>query len=160
MTDPNQKPDMDLIEMVQRARMLNDASARPSDVAAVYWIEAKGPQTPAPTPNAGAWIIQTTVDAVDALWARIKAATEDGQLGYKSKVSTSPGKRQGRATQRLIHVRTYDSTDEADRARVREALRELGIEDDIVYEADKASTTPDEIDEDPPPSDNDGAIHV
>lgn len=137
MTDQPEKPDMDLIEMVQRARMVNDDEATPSEVAAVYWIEAKAPNA-APTPRAGAWVIPTTVGHVDDLWARIKQATEAGELGYKSKVSTSPGKNQAHDNQRLIHVRVADSADQDDVQRVRGALRALGVTDEIDYVPDKA----------------------
>lgn len=135
MADKPKKPDMDLIDMVQRARMVNDAQATPSQVAAVYWIEAKAP-TGTPTARAGAWIIHTTVTEVDALWATIKAATEAGTLGYKSKVSTSPGKEQGHPDARLIHVRVADSAADADVKRVEQALRDLGVSGDMRYEAD------------------------
>lgn len=120
MSDP---PDLDLIGMVQRARMANDAEAQPSQVAAVYWIEAKR-QTPgaAPTARAGYWLIRTTVREVDALWARVKAATEAGQLGYKSKVATAS---RANADERVIHILTYDAADAADVERVRAALAAL-----------------------------------
>src|SRR5688500_13020118 len=83
------QPDLDLIRMVQNARMQHDAEAMPSQSGGVYWIEAKraaaGPQ---PTARAGYWVIETTAGEADALWATIRAATEAGQLGYKSKVAT------------------------------------------------------------------------
>ncbi len=49
MTDDS--PNLDLIRMVQQARMAHDAQAKPSQVAAVYWIEAKplAEDSPAPT---------------------------------------------------------------------------------------------------------------
>ena len=138
MTDDNNAPklDLDLIQMVQRARMMNDDTAKPSKVSAVYWIAAKAPN-PAPTPRAGKWIVQTTVDVVDALWEKVKAATEAGELGYKSKVSTAPGKEQGHSSARLLHIRVADSDDAADLERVRVALESLGITD-MRYERDNA----------------------
>lgn len=123
------EPDLDLIGMVQRARMAHDADAQPSKVAAVYWIEAKRKlEGTAPTPRAGSFAIHTTLARVDTDWAAIKAATEAGTLGYKSKVATvahggsSP-------ESRLIHVLTYDTEDTADVARVRAALAALGFTD-------------------------------
>ena len=133
MSDNNRddQPNLDLIRMVQQARMAHDAQAQPSHVSAVYWIEAK-PQAEslAPTPRAGYWLIRTTAANVDAVWAAIKAATEAGRLGYKSKVATV-----GLSTvdERLIHVMTYNADDEADVARVGTALRELGFSD-LQYE--------------------------
>lgn len=116
------KPNLDLIAMVQRARLAHDADATPSQVAAVYWIEVKR-EGQTPTPRAGQYVIETTVSAVDALWATIRAATERGDLGYKSKVSTAP--RGGHPDSRVICVLTYDADDTADVARVGAALRAL-----------------------------------
>jgi hypothetical protein len=126
------EPNLDLIAMVQRARLAHDANATPSQVAAVYWIEVKRMgEGAAPTPRAGQYIIKTTVDAVDALWATIKAATERGDLGYKSKVSTAS--RRGQPNERLIYVLTYDADDTADVERVGAALRAL-VNTEIRYE--------------------------
>jgi hypothetical protein len=126
------KPNLDLIAMVQRARLAHDANATPSQVAAVYWIEVKrGGDGPMPTSRAGQYVIETTVSAVDVLWATIKAATERGELGYKSKVSTAS--RGGQPDKRTICVLTYDADDSADVARVGHALQMLvGVE--IRYE--------------------------
>ncbi len=130
------QPNLDLIGMVQRARMTNDAEAQPSQVSAVYWIEVK-PQQPErqpehqPTPRAGHWLIVTTLGEVDAVWTRIKAATQAGQLGYKSKVATAS---RGAANERVIYVMTYDADDQADVERVRAALTALGFTDPLHYE--------------------------
>ena len=135
MTKKDQQLNMDLINMVQKARMQHDADAQPSQVSAVYWIEAK-PETddqPAPTSRAGYWLIPTTLEHVDDLWDTIKAATRSGQLGYKSKVSTASASGQTATNSRVIHVLTYDSADPADIERVRAALLEIGIEGDISY---------------------------
>ena len=62
---------------------------------------------------------------VDAVWEQVKALTERGELGYKSKVST-----QGLASrdERVLCARTYDAGDRADVERVGAALRALGLE--------------------------------
>ena len=132
-------PNLDLIRMVQAARMQHDSRALPSQVSGVYWIEAKRKtgDYPAPTPRSGQWVIATTVREVDALWLKIREATEAGLLGYKSKVSTAAGPGQHDVDARLICVRTYDSADEADAQRVRDALRHLGIDEVLRYEADR-----------------------
>ena len=75
---------------------------------------------------AGYWLIRVTLATVDAAWAKIKAATEAGKLGYKSKVATIG---YSSADERVIHVMTYDANDAADVARVGDALRELGYSD-------------------------------
>jgi hypothetical protein len=121
------KPNLDLIQMVQRARMAHDATAVPSAVGGNYWIEAKphdAASVAAPTPHAGYWQIEVSAAQVDELWQIVRAATERGELGYKSRVATA-----GRAnsTARMIHVKTYDRRDADDVARVRQRLTDLGI---------------------------------
>lgn len=131
----NEKPNLDLIQMVQQARMQHDAEAQPSQISAVYWVEAKNQQAagPAPTARAGYWLIVTTLAEVDEVWAKVKAATEAGELGYKSKVSTS-ARSQMAPDSRVIHVMTYDRFDEDDVQRVREGLSALGITGAILYQ--------------------------
>ena len=132
------KINLELIEMVQRARMLHDETARPSELSAVYWIEAKrkSGNYPAPTANAGEWRIRLRVDGVDAIWERVKAATVAGELGYKSKVSTRPAAGQSDPDERLICVRTYDAADADDIERVKRALLVIGLSQ-VEYVADK-----------------------
>src|SRR5579871_4855658 len=125
------QPNLDLIRMVQQARLAYDADAQPSNISAVYWIEVKPKNaTTEPTPRAGHWLIRTTKQAVDGVWAKIKDATEAGMLGYKSKVATVG---LFTADERLIHVMTYNADDAADVERVRAALIALGFTD-LTYE--------------------------
>ena len=112
--------------------MQHDQQAQPSQISGVYWIEARAPSGPGPTPRAGYWRILTTLDQVDALWAQIKAATEAGTLGYKSKVATAS--RDAHSVSRVIHVLTYDASDQADVERVRAALEALRIAGDLSYQ--------------------------
>lgn len=128
MTKPKATPpDMDLIRMVQQARMIHDREAVPSQVNAVYWIESKPlRETAEPTTRAGEWLIVTTRGEVDALWVKIREATEQGLLGYKSKVATI-ATRGRNADERVIVVRTRDADDSADVARVKAALRAMGF---------------------------------
>ncbi len=144
MAEENQpgKVNLDLIEMVQRARMMHDKDARPSDYAAVYWIEAKRGtgDYPAPTANAGEWRARLTVATVDQVWEKVKRATVAGKLGYKSKVSTRPAAGQADLDERLICLRTYDARDADDVERVRVALQALGLET-LEYVADKRNVT-------------------
>ena len=132
----NEKPNLDLIQMVQQARMQHDAEAQPSQISAVYWVEAKNQQAagPAPTARAGYWLIPTTLAEVDEVWAKVKAATEAGELGYKSKVSTSSPSYQADPDSRVIHVMTYDRLDQDDVQRVRDGLSALGIAGAITYQ--------------------------
>ncbi len=132
------KMNLDLIEMVQCARMMHDADARPSDYAAVYWIEVKrkAGDYPAPTVNAGEWRARLTVATVDVVWEGVKRATVAGELGYKSKVSTRPAAGQADPDERLLCARTYDAHDVEDVERVKLVLHELGLQD-LVYAPDK-----------------------
>lgn len=133
------KLNMDLINMVQNARMMHDEDAKPSEVPAVYWIEAKDPSPKnQPTPRTGEFRISTHLDQVDEQWAVIKSATESGKLGYKSKVSTAPTDGTPHGKQRMICVRTYDADDSEDRQRIQNALLELGF-DNLSYQHDKKS---------------------
>jgi len=132
------KPDkinLDLINMVQQARMMHDNEATPSEVSAVYWIETKDQsgKTNAPTPRSGQWMLEIDVDQIDSLWLSIKSATEKGILGYKSKVATTS--RNETLSSRMICVRTYDKDDLEDVNRIRSALREL-IDGKWRYQAD------------------------
>ena len=129
------KLDMDLINMVQNARMMHDADAVPSKVPAVYWIECKNPSPRHSPTRPGEFRISTTLDEVDAQWKIIKQATESGELGYKSKVSTAPTDGTPHGTQRMICVRTYDADDADDLQRIESKLSELGFEN-LTYERD------------------------
>lgn len=133
--NPSDKPDLDLIALIQRARLQHDDDTIPSQVAGMYWIEAKREtEGDAPTPRAGRWIITTTAPEVDALWAKIKDATKAGRLGYKSKVSTAAREMGLDKNDRVIHVVTCDADDTADVERVRRALRELGVDENLHYQ--------------------------
>lgn len=128
-------PNLDLIQMVQAARLAHDAEVLPSQVHAVYWLEVKR-ETPGPGPTrrAGQWIIETTAGEIDALWLTVRAATRDGRLGAKCRALTAPRAGVQNTDQREIHVATYDADDAADVERVRAALAELGITDGLHYE--------------------------
>ncbi len=132
------QPNLDLINMVQNARMMHDATAKPSELAAVYWIEAKRQQGdyPDPTPRSGEWRISLTADEADTLWEIVKQATIDGKLGYKSKISTKPGPGQGNLDDRMICVRTYDADDADDVNRIKAELETLNLAPSLVYVRD------------------------
>ncbi len=144
---PNQyePPKIDLIQLVQNARMQHDQSAQPSQINAIYWIEAKAPEghSPAVTAESGYWQVRTTRAAVDAVWEKIKTATQAGELGYKSKVATAPARGDATTDPRRIHVCTYNRHDAADVERVRQGLIALGIQDSLIYEANTADPAED-----------------
>lgn len=134
---PEDKPNLDLISKVQRARMMHDADAKPSQVSAVYWIEAKSQtaDTPQPTPRAGQWVLDTTVTQVDSQWAQVKQATEAGKLGYKSKVSTASHDQRDPDARRIV-VRTYDSNDQDNVKQIGETLSALKLNGEWHYETE------------------------
>lgn len=107
--------------------MLHDSQATPSEIDAVYWIEAKSPTSPPPTARSGQWIITIPAGRVDEIWTVIRLHTERGDLGYKAKVATVPRAGQD-SSSRSVHICVVDSADTADVERVGGALRALGFE--------------------------------
>jgi Basophilic leukemia-expressed protein Bles03 len=141
MTNDNNQPDLDLINRVQTARMMHDQTARPSDYTAVYWIESKRKRGdyPALTSNAGEWRVKLSIENVDEVWEKIKRATKNGELGYKSKVSTRPAAKQAHPDERLLCIRTYNADDIEDVARVKTMLMNMGLDENLTYSRDKTT---------------------
>lgn len=113
---------------------------RPSTVTDVYWLYAyrKKGDYPKPTSRSGKWLIFVSRENVDEVWAKIKKATEEGKLGFGSKVSTAKPSPLGKdPNTHVICVYTYDWTDREDVMRVREELRKLGITNKIPYKSDE-----------------------
>jgi hypothetical protein len=114
----------------------------PSKVKNDFWIYAYRQKGTYPNSNAnsGKWLIFVSLDNVDALWSKIKMATENGLLGSSSKTATAkenpnaPNK-----NTKVICVFTYDHTNKDDVTRIREELRKLGIENNIPYKTDNAT---------------------
>jgi len=118
----------------------NYEDANPSEVADVYWLyaERKKGRYPEPTPRAGKWLIFAPLDSLDEVWAKIKEATEEGELGGSSKVGTArPHPNATNPNSRVICVYTYDWKDEKDVRRVRDELKKLGIRNKIPYKSDE-----------------------
>ena len=88
------------------------------------------------TARSGKWLVFVPPEELDARWGLIRKATEEGRLGYSSKVSTSRPSPNASGPERVICVHTYDSDDEADVQRVRDVLRELGFTAKIPYKTD------------------------
>ncbi|HKE00118.1 MAG TPA: putative phosphothreonine lyase domain-containing protein [Planctomycetota bacterium] len=119
---------------------LSDADADPSTFADAFWLTADRQvgTYPPPTPRSGKWLVFVPEARVDEMWATIKQATRDGELGSSAKVTTArPSSNARSAGTRVICVHTYDFEDEADVMRVRAALRELGVRARIPYKADR-----------------------
>ncbi len=115
-------------------------NAKPSSVIEVPWLYAvrKDSDYPRKTLRSGKWLIFVTVSHIDIIWNTIKTATEEGKLGSRSKVATMMPRSSAKdPNSRVICVYTYDWRDEADVKRIRQTLRELGIDWKIPYKADR-----------------------
>jgi hypothetical protein len=95
------------------------------------------------TQQIGKYLIFEDEKHIDSSWEKIKAATEDGLLGFASKVSTKKGKRRGIDggfdTQVICVYTKYTSSDESDKTRVLQALRKLGYNRHLPYKTDAAT---------------------
>lgn len=114
----------------------------PSTVTDAYWIYISRDNNdyPRPTANCGKWLIFGNFASIDEVWQKIRKATKDGLLGSGSKVSTArPNPNSSNPNKFVICVYTYDATDDADRTRIREELRALGIVSKIPYKTDRAT---------------------
>jgi len=138
----------EFLELMRGQRQPYTTEGNPTEVSNHAWIYAvrKPGNYPAKTERSGKWVIFLSAQAVDRYWKIIKEAVEQGQLGEQAKVSTrSPAsmppevrrKKEERGDTRfVICVYTYDYADEADVMRVRQVLKELGIQREIIYKAD------------------------
>ncbi len=113
----------------QDAIRIDPDELQPSKTTDAYWLgaECKTDNCKKPTKRAGKWLIYLSLGRVDEFWAKVKHATEEGRLGYRSKVSTARINPLASSKAKLIVVYTYDWTDKGDVMRVREELRKLGI---------------------------------
>ena len=81
----------------------------------------------------GKWLVFTEKESADDLWARIRDATVNNKLGLSAKVSTAKHNPESRDERAVIYVNTRDWEDKDDVMRVREVLKELGVEQRIGY---------------------------
>ena len=117
------------------------AADLPDDLA-LEWLQVERPPGPDLdlTERAGVWIVAVALGSFEHAWAAIRAATAAGQLGPRARVVPAGTYRLPKAwtgPQLVIEVVTYDSTDEADVWRVRQAIRSLGITAALTYLADQ-----------------------
>ena len=117
----------------------NGVVIRPSEVTDAYWLsaECKTGNFKKPTERAGKWLVYLSISWIDEYWAKIRQTTEEGLLGYSSKVATARPNPHASSKAKLIVVYTYDWTDEKDVFRVREQLRKLGIEKKLSYKTNE-----------------------
>ncbi|MHC1627065.1 MAG: putative phosphothreonine lyase domain-containing protein [Methanoculleaceae archaeon] len=108
----------------------------PTRTTQMYWIvqDAPGSEREAiDSDMAGKWLIFIEKDKVDELWRKIRDATCMGRLGIAAKVSTAKPNPDSRDDRYVIYVFTRDWSDREDVMRVREELRQLGVEERIGY---------------------------
>ncbi|MFE2971699.1 putative phosphothreonine lyase domain-containing protein [Streptomyces sp. NPDC059340] len=115
-------------------------STTPSRETTEPWLWAAARDTPLTEddhPWSGKWLWFTPLSLLDASWTTIRAATEDGLLGYRSKAATLINTRtKSDDTRRPICVYTRDWRDIDDVQRVLTNLRALGIVDVLLYKTD------------------------
>ena len=112
----------------------------PSQVTTTYWIDAVRMigAYPEATKRSGKWLIFVPLENVDAVWERIKKATEEGRLGDSEKVATAkPNPNATDLSKKVICVYSYDWKDREDVVRIRTELRTLGIIWKIPYKSDE-----------------------
>ncbi|MBM3261602.1 DUF1917 domain-containing protein [Candidatus Kaiserbacteria bacterium] len=96
------------------------------------WIYArrKTGTYPEHTSRGGKWLVFASGRSMPAIWKRVKAAVENGQLGELAKRNASSG-------HGVICVYTYDWKDHDDVMRIRSELRTIGIAKKIPYKTDE-----------------------
>jgi len=115
---------------------------KPSEEKDVCWLRAFRRQGVYPeSVRPGKWLIFVREHEVDTVWEKIALATEQGLLGDAAKVSTAKPRSDYDRKIRVICVYTYDWKDEEDVHRVRQALRELGIDWRLRYKTDEDTLT-------------------
>lgn len=111
----------------------------PSKATNVYWLYArrKNGKYPQATTRSGKWLIFVSLEYVDAVWMKVKYATENGRLGSESKVATvKHNPLAEKRKQKVICVYTYDWADQEDVKRIRRELKMLGVIWKIPYKTD------------------------
>ncbi|BCL79671.1 hypothetical protein ccbrp13_21360 [Ktedonobacteria bacterium brp13] len=113
----------------------------PSKETEEFWIWVHCPRLSEPSYDAekvGKWLVFVPVAQVDAAWAKIKEAVEQGRLGGTAKVATAKkSPREVNSAERVICVYTDDWTDEYEVRRVHAELYDLGCTWPMSYKTDK-----------------------
>jgi Bles03-like protein len=116
------------------------AGERPSSFTGGHYLHAAGPQSEEGSARRpGKWLVFVSRSRIDALWNVVRRAVEAGRLGHAAKVSTAlPDPMSPDPKKHAIFVYTGNEDDPTDVRRVREALRQLGINWKIPYKSDAA----------------------
>lgn len=133
---PELSYDEELGQLVTEA----DDNRKPSQITDEYWLWAHRQQGTYPVSSeekVGKWLVFVPTSQVNAAWAIIKQAVEQGLLGDTAKVATarsSPLAQSG--DEHVICVYTYDWTDEYDVRRIHAVLCDLGFTWPMSYKTD------------------------
>ena len=136
-------PDPLFIELLHeqiRERILQDKY--PSKISSKPWVVAINEiiKYPNYTVRSGKWCVFVNKSEHDDWWAKIKQALNEGQLGDQIKTSTGLKSPLAVADSKaVIIIYTYDYEDKDDVMRIRNELRELGIQWKVTYKPDKAT---------------------
>jgi hypothetical protein len=111
--------------------------AAPSTVTEDFWVHVAAPGSLQPTRRTGKWLLFTPAEDHNAVWAKVRAATEAGELGIAAKASTArPNPHQGGSGALLTCVYTHDYENHDDVRHVLASLRKLGFDGRLSYKTD------------------------
>lgn len=116
--------------------LLEGEGVIPSETTRMYWIVQDSPEfnpEEFDDEKGGKWLVFIEKDETDTLWAKIRDATVEGKLGISAKVSTAKDNPDSRDERAVIYVNTADWENEDEVMKIREVLRELGVEQRIGY---------------------------
>lgn len=103
-------------------------------------VKSKNVRYPNQSAKSGKWLIFVSIADIDAVWKKIKLATENGLLGDSSKASTARiNPNATKIDMRVICVYSYDHGDRGDVMRIRNELRKIGVVNKISYKTDDAT---------------------
>ena len=133
-------PDLSDHEEIEQPSMETGDCDKPSQVTEVYWLWARRQRGTYPASSedkVGKWFVFVPASQVDAAWAIIRRAVENGLLGDTAKVATArPSPLAQSGGEHVICVYTYDWTDEYDVRRIHAALCGLGFTWPMSYKTD------------------------
>lgn len=124
-------------------RHVDENDDLPSTCTDKYWLfaERKTGTYPEYSERTGKWLIFVPVARIDNVWATIRTAVENGQLGRSAKVATARDNPNAQnPKERVICVYTYDYDDREDVFRIRQVLRDLGFTQKLAYKTDDATS--------------------
>lgn len=112
----------------------------PSEVTDGYWVYAFNETNnyQLERGNSGKWMLFEHIDDVDVVWIKVREAIRKGLLGNSAKVSTAKVNNNALfSNYQVICVFTADFENKVDVKRIEKSLREIGIENKLVYKLDQ-----------------------